>query len=654
MKILIITVIFVLAASLAFATSYYVDSTKGDDINSGKTQQKAWQSIWRINKAVLLPGDSVLFKRGESFRGNLVPVSGTALGSITYGAYGIGNKPKLLGSVQKNAESDWVNEGENIWSTSEHKVVKGKELLHNPEFNSGLANWYEWHNASNDAYVTLACTKRKDEYSTSPAGGKLDCSNNGQALSDIQLWTGKYSIASAKWYQFSFMAKASTPFTIPPGKITIMQNGWPFSPYTSTSSGAVDITTSWTVYDLLYQSDVTASDARIDFFLGTIIPNGCTFYFDSFSLKELESEPGLISRDVGNIIFNNESFFGIKVKNKTDLTEQGKFWYDKDNGALKIYSVLNPASFYWDIEMALTRNIIDQNNRSYVTYENLDLRYGAAHGIGGGNTHHIWIKDLDISWIGGGYLSGYGDGKVRYGNGVEFWSAAHDNIVERSTFNQIYDAALTHQGDEASGYEAYNIYFRNNLINNSEYSFELWGRPAISSLHDIYFENNTCLNAGFGWGHAQRPDPNGTHLIFWGFVSKSKNIYIRNNIFCESADYGARYYHASELRKVTVDYNCWYESSGPVAMINNARYDFANHWKIFKAVSGQDKHSIAVNPLVNKDHTLTRNSLCIDTGIKTISVTEDFHRTERSHGEMMDMGAFEYILPIELQMPQSP
>ncbi len=466
------TIIFVLLATMSFATNYYIDATNGNDNQKGTTPQMAWQSIEKVNNASLNAGDSVLFKRGEIFRGNLVPISGSAKGSITYGAYGTGSKPKLFGSIEKNALTDWVTKGDNIWQTEKQSVI---------------------------------------------------------------------------------------------------------------------------------------------------------------------------SIEVGNIIFNNESFCGIKVKSETELTAQGKFWYDKANASLKIYSISNPASFYSDIELALTRNIIDENFKNYITYENLDLRYGAAHAIGGGATHHIWIKDLDISWIGGGYLRGFGDGEIRYGNGVEFWSEAHDNIVERSTFNQIYDAALTNQGDETSGYETYNIYFRNNLINNSEYSFELWGRPAISTLHHIYFENNTCLNAGFGWGHAQRPDPNGTHLIFWGFSAKSNNIFIRNNIFSESSDYSARYFSASEFTKVIIDYNCWYESSGLVSIIGKTSYDYATQWNAFQKASGQDKHSIAVNPMMNVDYTIDSRSKCIDAGITTQSVLEDYLHVKRPQGPHYDIGAFETV-----------
>ena len=115
MKKSLYTLILVLYTTFSFALNYYVDATKGNDQNSGTTPTKAWKSIIKVNGVALLPGDSVLFKRGEVFRGNLIPKSGSASGSITYGDYGTGNKPKILGSIQKNGLSDWVNEGGNIW-----------------------------------------------------------------------------------------------------------------------------------------------------------------------------------------------------------------------------------------------------------------------------------------------------------------------------------------------------------------------------------------------------------------------------------------------------------------------------------------------------------------------------------------------------------
>jgi hypothetical protein len=644
----VLTVILLLVVwnkhSNSQAKNYYVDATGGLDANNGLSPSSAWKTLERVNVATFAPGDSILFKRGEIFRGNLVPVSGSALGNITYGAYGTGSKPKLFGSVQKDSLSDWVNEGGNIWHTSQ-KVVNtvGAELLPNPDFNTNLSGWYEYNYTPNGASAALSRTTVAGEYYTSPGGGKLVCTNHGTTLfSDIQLWTCNCSIDSAKWYKFIFKAKASQQFTIPSGYIKLFQNVSPYAT-SSTLSKAVLINTSWATYEMYYKSPITTAYGRITFYFGNIMPNGATFYFDSLSFKEVDRDPGLISFDVGEVIFNNEALCGIKVKNDTDLNAQGKFWYDLYNANLKIYSVSNPALFYSNIEIALTQHLINEDSKSYVTYDNLDLRYGAAHGIGGSNTHHIWIKDLDFSWIGGGFQPGLVD--VRYGNGVEFWCAAHDNIVERCTFNQIYDAAYTVQG-KGKVYEAYNIYFRNNIVSNCESSYEFWGDPAGTYIHDIYFENNTCLYAGFGWGHAQRPDPeHGTHLMFWGYVNEqTKNIYIRNNIFLESSNYGSRF-DGTTATIAIVDYNCWYESSGAVAQINGTNYNYSTQWAAYQKASKHDAHSVHVNPLLNPDYTLTNNSPCIDSGITTLEVVEDYNRAPRPQGKQYDIGAFESTTP---------
>jgi len=182
----------------------------------------------------------------------------------------------------------------------------------------------------------------------------------------------------------------------------------------------------------------------------------------------------------------------------------------------------------------------------------------------------------------------------------------------------------------------------NNIINNSEYSFEFWGHPAATYLHEIYFENNTCMNAGFGWGHSQRPDPNGAHLMFWGYHDEqTENIFIRNNIFYNSSNYGSYYGDLQTTIKFNIDFNCWYESSGLIAVIANQKYDFSSRWNDFVTVSGKDAHSLNADPLLNPDFTLSENSPCINAGTIT-TVNDDFNGTMRPQSDKFDIGAYEY------------
>jgi hypothetical protein len=231
-----------------------------------------------------------------------------------------------------------------------------------------------------------------------------------------------------------------------------------------------------------------------------------------------------LETDIGNIIFGGGKAIGVKVFRENELKKQNDFWYDKQNGTIKIYSLKNPAELYNSVECALTRNIISEHSKSYIKYDGLALKYGGAHGIGGTDTHHIWIKDCDISYIGGGELSN----GVRYGNGIEFWNNAHDNIVENCNIHEIYDAALTNQyNGSMSGVKQYNISYRNNTIWNAEYSYEYFNKSIGGETHNIVFENNTCKDAGNGWGHNQRPDPTGRHINFWN--NKPDGVSVKNN-----------------------------------------------------------------------------------------------------------------------------
>src|SRR5215218_1913422 len=115
MKYLFYIVLFL--SLRAGATTYYV-SAAGDDNNSGTSQERPLKTIARLNVlfSKLKPGDKVLFKRGETFYGQLVAgKSGTTDNPITIGAYGAGENPVITGFA---LVSDWVSVGDGIWESA--------------------------------------------------------------------------------------------------------------------------------------------------------------------------------------------------------------------------------------------------------------------------------------------------------------------------------------------------------------------------------------------------------------------------------------------------------------------------------------------------------------------------------------------------------
>lgn len=84
--------------------TYYVDATNGDDGALGTSEGTAWKTIGKVNGSAFAAGDSVLFKRGETWTGTrlLVAWSGALGNPITFGAYGSGARPFIDGDDTVN------------------------------------------------------------------------------------------------------------------------------------------------------------------------------------------------------------------------------------------------------------------------------------------------------------------------------------------------------------------------------------------------------------------------------------------------------------------------------------------------------------------------------------------------------------------------
>ena len=84
--------------------TYYVDATSGDNTKDGLSEANAWQTIAKVVGSAFVAGDSILFKRGETWTGTALTVTWSgALGNpITFGAYGSGAKPVIDGNDAVN------------------------------------------------------------------------------------------------------------------------------------------------------------------------------------------------------------------------------------------------------------------------------------------------------------------------------------------------------------------------------------------------------------------------------------------------------------------------------------------------------------------------------------------------------------------------
>ncbi len=116
----LLVLLFCMMAIVSNAKIYYISSTSGDDGYTDFQAQNSstpWKTLEKVNSFFkkINPGDSILFKRGETFNGSLlVTKSGSASLPIVIGSYGTGSKPVISGFITL---SNWVSKDGSIFQS---------------------------------------------------------------------------------------------------------------------------------------------------------------------------------------------------------------------------------------------------------------------------------------------------------------------------------------------------------------------------------------------------------------------------------------------------------------------------------------------------------------------------------------------------------
>jgi hypothetical protein len=117
----ILVIIFLFCQQFCSAKRYYVDPSHFSSSSIG-TFSNPWRSISQVNAHVksLLPGDTVFFKKGQSFAGTLMVLSsGNMNHPIVYTHYGVGALP-----IFSNDVSDVIN-----LKNVHHVIIDGIKII---------------------------------------------------------------------------------------------------------------------------------------------------------------------------------------------------------------------------------------------------------------------------------------------------------------------------------------------------------------------------------------------------------------------------------------------------------------------------------------------------------------------------------------------
>ncbi|HEX5429501.1 MAG TPA: Ig-like domain-containing protein [Patescibacteria group bacterium] len=537
----------------AITETYYVDATNGSDANTGTDTSHPWQTIAKVNSSVFQPGDSVLFKRGETWRETLIPPSsGTSGDVISFGAYGSGTNPVITGA--NLISSSWTQ------ATEPYDIVlqrtSGVDSSNFPRLTG---------ESGGTTYPDGIVTRFNSTDGTwgNPFDGDLyfktyDDSSavvDQQALSNFPFLNLSNVASQTKWSQGY---KPSVNFSLSQIVLKMYKSGNPTD----------------NVFVTINKDENQAP--------GAVIPNGQSSNVSSTTLTSTSPgtdvtftfpvAPSLVHDAVTNVwqttvatqpeVVEFDGVFGNKKTSVDDLA-QANDWYWSGN-TLYVYSTTDPAVTYANpgIEIAQRNYALDFNAKSNLAFQDIDFVAG--------NTYDIFMEGTatDILFDSVGIYGAYEEG-------INHQSAFHASNIDIQNSTVAYNGA---EGIAAVGNSDHWI-IQNNIVHNNGYTDEsggvenTWGSgiklvgaiggitvsDSIVQYNDVYYNGykdngitrvHATANKGFGiW----------LDLVDSGDVQSDGNIIRYNNVH-NNADSG--------LMIEKSRYQTWY---GNVSY-NNAEY----------------------------------------------------------------------------------
>lgn len=411
-----------------------------------------------------------------------------------------------------------------------------------------------------------------------------------------------------------------------------------------------------------------------------------TWTLDSGSIWEASftisghDPPGTIDRNIWFVETDTSITWGDKQVAKGNLANEYDWFYDDGTDILYVYTTPtgDPDTRYSSIEVPTENSIIRINNKSYITVENLHLKfvYGAGIWIGGADDNHIY-QDNEIHHV--------GSGANETGNGL--YVSMTNDTARRNTIYQCGESgiraaavAINRQDMLIEGNTVYNCY--HSLINihgNASYTQE----NAIIRYNHVYADGDWVSGWGQGAGGANGiyvqgtavnfkvyynivhdlPDDTstggivvngnttGSQFIYNNVIYKCYNnintgaggvtVTIKNNISFEAANY---LIESQDDTNITCDYNCFYEGAGSFKTYTSGG-GVDTSWADYRSGSGFDANGINANPLfvnaASADFHIQAGSPCRNTGTD-VSLTPDFDGVTVPQETNPAMGAYEY------------
>lgn len=290
--------------------------------------------------------------------------------------------------------------------------------------------------------------------------------------------------------------------------------------------------------------DITCHPGNISF----VKPDGTELWGIFTMVSDYENPySGGKTKSYGLVSNGEESFFSgnVKFTNPGCLKNNLEYFGDMVNGGLYVYyDKGNPGEVFKEIHISLSSEQLsstfnDVKSTIPTVIDNISFKYNGGGGIGTGDAENVIIRNCTFEWIGGMY-----QGKdVRFGNAIQNWGSCDGFFVLDCYFKDIYDAAVSTQGN--SGIMT-NFYSSRCVLDRCDLPYEFFnhGNPELNEyypepeLSNLFITDNYVINTGVGFCDV-REDRRAAFLYtsYDKNPTKYENIVYERNVNIFSSEY---------------------------------------------------------------------------------------------------------------------
>ncbi|MDM8564345.1 right-handed parallel beta-helix repeat-containing protein [Candidatus Halobeggiatoa sp. HSG11] len=601
----ILTLLFLLPL-IAHSTTYYISGLTGNDANDGTSEATAWQTIDKLKATKLENDTTILFKRGETFRGT-VSILKSPTGT-RYDAYGTGANPVIAGSVQITNWQPATNIGPNVYVADVSEfITKDKK---------GNENTIE-HLFVNGELMTIARYPNVD----SPAQKnwlKVGATAGNNSFTDPQLVTynkpkNYWKDATLRIRTYSWYYKVFPITGYSNGKITAKGLGkqlpkWGY--FLDDKLEELDHPGEW-YYDAktkkvyLYPKQGNPNNLLVE---GSTYKVGLSVYWheDNSSVQNFTFKhfilAGVEVNSSNNVVVQNckfeYNFKGITTWNNADLLVTNNVFdnqlntaiglnadkkFDVKNSLIEKNHITNTGMFplyceryegvCYGIGIAVFGKAftVRQNILENVGWNGINLKSAGNHVI----ENNVVRKALALINDGGAINIG-SDGNIIRGN---FLLETIGNVDESNGCGSTNKTPCMHHHSYGMGIGA-DSNFKNNVIEGNTIANNQHQGIRLNSFINTTVRNNIVYN-------------NKNQLLIEGKKNASKNNTVEGNLFyaIEPDQIGLKV--NNEGNNGSFNNNMYCNPYNKVVLVKNKKYYSLAHWQ--QEFSSQDQNSVQCN-----------------------------------------------------------